>query len=74
MKTNVLIALQNLLKSQNNNELINFYNDKNPNNRINNMGTALEYYIKDLFCSTLEVNDFKEKDKIYKKIFILFGK
>lgn len=73
MKTNILIALRNLLKSKNNNQLINFYNNKNSNNRINDMGTALEYYIKDLFCSSLEISDFKKKDEIYNKYLSYLG-
>lgn len=72
MKTNVLIALKNLVESKNTNELIKFYK-KNPNNRANNMGVALEFFVKDLFCSTLNVDDFNEKDKIYNEYLSYFG-
>lgn len=61
--TNVLVALKNLLDLQIN-DLINFYSGK-IHNRANNMGDALEYYVKDLFCGTMDIQDFDDKDKAY---------
>lgn len=65
MNTNVLVALKNLL-DKSNNELLDIYQGT-IHNRANNMGDALEYYIKDLFCSSLDVKDFKSRDEIYSK-------
>ncbi|SHK50484.1 NgoPII family restriction endonuclease [Tepidibacter formicigenes] len=61
MNTNVLVALKNLLESRNN-KLLEIYGGSN---RANNMGDALEYYIKDLFCNSLDEQDFDKKDRIY---------
>lgn len=63
MKTNILLALKNILDNSNN-ELLKVYEGK-VHNRANNMGDALEYYIKDIFCNTIEINDFNEKERIY---------
>lgn len=63
METNVLVALKNLLEYKEN-KLLEIYNKK-ANNRANNMGDALEYYIKDLFCNTIDISDFNEKEKLY---------
>lgn len=63
MKTNVLVALKNILENSNN-ELINVYKGITYN-RANNMGDALEYFVKDLFCSSLHIRDFCEKDEVY---------
>lgn len=71
MKTNILVALNNLLKYKEN-KLIDFYRT-NTNNRANNMGDALEFYIKDLFCSTMEVKDFNVKDREYSKYLSYLG-
>ena len=71
MKTNVLVALSNLLENENN-ELINVYKGITYN-RANNMGDALEYYIKDLFCSSLGIRDFCKKDEIYSEYLSYLG-
>lgn len=63
MTTNILLALKNILDNSNN-ELLKVYESK-VHNRANNMGEALEYYIKDIFCNTIEVDDFNEKDRRY---------
>lgn len=65
MNTNILVALRNIL-SLSNNELIELYTNS-VNNRANNMGDALEYYIKDLFCSSMSINNFTNKDLEYSK-------
>lgn len=62
---NIIDAINNLV----NNpilELKDFYKSKN---RANNMGDALEEYIKDLFANTLNVED---EQQIYKKFLIHF--
>ena len=41
----------------------------NGKNRANNMGEALELYVKDLFCNTFDIKDASEKNKIYSKYF-----
>lgn len=70
MNTNILIAIKNLLE-YNDNKILEIYSGI-PNNRANNMGDALEYFIKDLFCSSLNVN-FNEKDEIYSKYLSYLG-
>lgn len=71
MSTNVLVALKNIMKLQNN-ELIEIYQGT-VRNRANNMGDALEYYIKDLFCSSININDFAKKDLEYSKYLSFLG-
>lgn len=71
MTTNILLALKNILDNSNN-ELLKVYESK-VHNRANNMGDALEYYIKDIFCNTIEVNDFNEKDRIYSNYLSYIG-
>lgn len=63
--TNVLVALKNLLEIKTN-DLMGFYSGK-IHNRANNMGDALEYYVKDLFCGTMNTQDFDDKEKEYSK-------
>lgn len=38
-------------------------------NRINNVGDALEEFLKDLYASTVDMDDLVAKDAIHKKIF-----
>ncbi len=61
--TNVLVALKNLLDTKTT-DLIGFYSGK-IHNRANNMGDALEYYVKDLFCGTIDIQDFDDKERQY---------
>lgn len=42
-------------------------------NRINNVGTALEYFVKDMFCNSLNENSIDAKDKIYSKYLSYIG-
>jgi len=51
METNILITIANLVK----NPITNLFSHYRSSNRINNIGDALEFYIKDLFCNSLEV-------------------
>lgn len=69
METNLLIAITNLVK----NPITNLVSHYRSSNRINNMGDALEFYIKDLFCNSLEVNELEKKNEIYSKYFSYIG-
>lgn len=71
MKTNILVALKNVL-SLSTNELISIYSNTS-NNRANNMGDAFEFYIKDLFCNSIDINNFNHKDKKYSKYLSYLG-
>jgi len=68
MRTNVLRAIINLAKARDNN-IMEIYRS---NTRINNVGDALEYYIKDLFCGTLD-SALKDKEKVYADKFSYLG-
>jgi len=67
--TNLLIAIKNLVKDP----VTNLKTHYKSVNRVNNMGDALEFYIKDLFCNSLYENNLKKKDKIYEDNFAYFG-
>lgn len=69
MKTNLLIAIENLIK----NPITNLVSHYRSSNRINSMGDALEFYIKDLFCNSLHVNDLDKKNEIYSEYFSYIG-
>ncbi|MFW6026263.1 MAG: NgoPII family restriction endonuclease [Candidatus Woesearchaeota archaeon] len=68
-KTNLLQALINIDKVKNNN-VKEIYTSKN---RINNLGDSLEYFIKDLFCNSFEVEKTDDKEKEYKKYLSYLG-
>ena len=59
--TNLLKALKNL-KTVKSFSLRSFYNSSN---RINNVGEALEYFVKDVFCDSLNISSVAGKDKEY---------
>jgi hypothetical protein len=63
MQTNILKALLNL-KQVNNFSLNDHYSSSN---RMNNMGIALEYFVKDAFCNSLHIQSVDEKDKEHAK-------
>ena len=65
METNLLIAIANLVKNPITN-LVSYYRAAN---RANSMGDALEFYIKDLFCDSLNENNLEKKNEIYSKYF-----
>jgi len=69
METNLLIAITNLIKNPITN-LISYYRAAN---RANHMGDALEFYIKDLFCNSLDENNLNRKNKIYNQYFSYIG-
>ena len=45
----------------------------NGRNRANNMGEALEAYVKDLFCNTFDIQSETEKNRIYSEKFSYIG-
>lgn len=66
---NLLIAIKNLV----NNPVTNLVSHYSFTNRANNMGDALEFYVKDLFCNSLNVNSPEKKNKIYNEHFSYIG-
>lgn len=70
MNTNILVALKNILDTPIN-DIGCIYTESN--NRANSQGDALEYYIKDIFCNSLDVKDFHEKDKLYSEYLSYIG-
>jgi len=69
MNTNILVAIKNIVKSPVTN-LVSFYNS---HNRINNVGEALEIYIKDVFANSVNVPSLEEKNRIYSEVFSYLG-
>ena len=69
MNTNIAKAFLNLSKLSDF-RLGNLYRG---NNRMNNMGTALEYFIKDIFCGSLSVDGISKKDKIHSEFLSYSG-
>ena len=69
MKTNILKAICNLIEF-NRSDIMQIFNGSN---RINNVGTGLEYFIKDIFCGSLEYGTLLEKDKAYSKYLSCIG-
>lgn len=66
--TNLLIALANIFE----NPIVDLISYYKWSNRANNMGDALENYIKDIFCNSLELSN-SEKDKLYSENFSYLG-
>ncbi|CAG1021593.1 hypothetical protein DOJK_01099 [Patescibacteria group bacterium] len=60
METNLLVALSNLVQ----NPITDILATYNSSNRINNVGEALEYYVRDLFCNTVGESDSNIENKI----------
>ncbi|MBF0483691.1 MAG: NgoPII family restriction endonuclease [Candidatus Omnitrophica bacterium] len=69
MSTNILKAILNLV-TFNRNDLMQVYSSSN---RINSMGIALEYFLKDIFCNSLNVSSINNKDKIYGEFLSYIG-
>ena len=69
METNLLKALGNLSKVQEF-KLSALYSGKN---KINNVGDSLEYFIKDIFCSSLDVIGLDLKDKKHSEYLSYLG-
>lgn len=69
MGTNLLIAISNLVK----NTITDLTSHYRATNRANSMGDALEFYIKDLFCNSLDIDNTEKKNEIYSKYFSYIG-
>jgi len=69
MQTNILKALANLQKVKGF-SLPEIYSGSN---RINNMGIALEYFVKDAFCDSHMLKNLADKDKAYSKLLSYIG-
>ena len=69
METNLLITITNLVK----NPITNIIPYYRVSNRVNNIGDALEFYIKDLFCNSLNETNLEKKNEIYSKYFSYIG-
>lgn len=70
--TNVLIALYNILNRKLN-KMPTVIDHKN-NNRVNNTGDLLEYYVKDAFCGkSIDLEKTNEKLTEYQKVFSYLG-
>lgn len=69
METNLLVAIKNLVE----NPVTHLVAQYRSSNRANNMGDALEYYIKDLFCNSLDEQNFEKKNEIYSQYFSYLG-
>lgn len=69
--TNILRALKNI--TENPITDISARYQANGRNRANNMGEALEAYVKDLFCNTFDIQNETEKNRIYSEMFSYIG-
>lgn len=69
--TNILQALKNL--TENPITDISARYQARGRNRANNMGEALEAYVKDLFCNTFDMQDETEKNRICSEKFSYIG-
>lgn len=69
--SNLLVALLNLIENPVTNALDHY--KKIYKNRVNGMGEALEYYVKDLFCGPISNMDEKDRDLKYNKVFSYLG-
>ncbi len=68
MGTNILKAIVNLAKIKDNN-IMQIYKS---NTRINNVGDALEYYVRDIFCGTIK-SGITNKENAYAENFSYLG-
>lgn len=69
--TNILQALKNLTENPITDISVRY--QVNGRNRANNMGEALEAYVKDLFCNTFDIQNETEKNKICSEKFSYIG-
>ena len=67
--TNLLIALKNIAE----NPITDIVAHYKASNRANNMGDALEFYVKDVFCGFHDIQDEYAKNEIYSKNFSYLG-
>lgn len=66
--TNILKALVNIIE----NPVTDLVDHYSGSNRANNMGDALEMYVKDMFCGSISSENL-EKDRLYSKNFSYLG-
>jgi len=69
MTTNLLQALKNIAKNPNNDLIA----QSKSSNRMNSMGEALEFFVKDIFCNTLSMKEIARKESTYSKYFSYLG-
>lgn len=67
--TNILKALRNIAEYPIT-DIVALYKSSN---RANNMGDALEFYIKDIFCGSHDIQDEYTKNEIYSQNFSYLG-
>lgn len=67
--TNLLVAIKNIIENPVN-ELVEYYKGTN---RANNMGDALEKYVKDAFCGIDNAITDNERDRKYSQYFSYLG-
>jgi hypothetical protein len=76
MATNILKAIMNI-KKRADNSLLNIYviPKLNPStvNRANNVGEALEFYMRDAFCDTFSEKNVQKKKDAYSESFSYLG-
>ena len=69
MNTNLLIALKNIVDKP----ITSLVSHYSSSNRMNNMGEALELYVKDIFCNALEIETLTQKNEIFSNYFSYIG-
>lgn len=69
METNLLKAFNNISKLDTF-ALAELYAGQN---RVNNVGTALEYFVRDMFCSSLDVVGLENKDRKHSEFLSYLG-
>jgi len=69
METNILKAINNISKLKSF-KLTELYSGQN---RMNNVGTALEYFVRDVFCSSIDVVGLEEKNKKHSEYLSYLG-
>lgn len=67
--TNILTAIKSIINNLIS-DLVSYYKSKN---RINQIGDALEYFIKDIFADTVSASDFNKKMVKYSEVFSYSG-
>lgn len=65
--TNILQAIATIINNPVP-DLLSYYQSQ-ANNKINAMGDALEYFVKDAFANTIDEPDFKNKLEKYEEVF-----
>lgn len=65
----MLISIINIVKDP----ITNLVSHYSAANRANSMGDALEFYLKDLFCNSMNENNLGKKNEIYSKYFSYIG-